>query len=113
MPQNRKKLIDLLIGNLSNSIVHEILEKAIEDESISARYNKELMISLNLAKKYRERINPVSSPLPAKDIGHIKNKTRAKVRSELLLRISKGYKNINLELVEELVNNAIKILKIV
>ena len=55
MTQNRNKLIDLFIGNISNSVVHEILEKAIDNEEISRRYEKELTTSLEIAKKYREK----------------------------------------------------------
>ena len=45
MVQNRNKLIDLFIGNMSNSILHKILEKATEDIEMSNRYNKELTTS--------------------------------------------------------------------
>ena len=71
MAQNRNKLIDLFIGNISNSIVHKILEKAINDKELANRYNKELLSSLKIARRYREKINPVNAPLPDKDIEHI------------------------------------------
>ena len=61
MTQNRKKLIDLFIGNISNSIVHKILEKAIDNNEIINKYIKEQNISLEIAKKYRERINPTKT----------------------------------------------------
>jgi hypothetical protein len=32
MTKNRKKLIELFIGNLSNSVVHEILERAANEK---------------------------------------------------------------------------------
>ena len=35
MSQNRNKLIILFIGNVSNAIVHEILEKAINNKENS------------------------------------------------------------------------------
>lgn len=107
MVQNRNKLIDLFIGNISNSVVHEILEKAVENEYLSKRYEKELTTSFEIAKKYREKINPGSS-LPDKDIKHIKNKIKNKVVSELSIRISNGYKNINLELVDEIIEKYLK-----
>ena len=113
MAQNRNKLIDLFIGNISNSIVHKILEKAINDKELANRYNKELLSSLKIARRYREKINPVNAPLPDKDIEHIKTKITNKVRAELMLRISKGYENIDLDLVEEFVDKALKETKII
>jgi len=76
MVQNRNKLMNLFIGNISNSIVHEILEKAIDNEFLSKRYEKELTTSLEIAKIYREKINPASSLLPNKDIEYIKNRIK-------------------------------------
>ncbi len=108
MAQNRKKLIDLFIGNISNSIVHKILERAIDNKEIINKYIKEQNISLEIAKKYRERINPPKTILPNKDAAYIRNKTVNKVNAELMLRISKGYKNINLDLVENMVDKALK-----
>ena len=113
MVQNRNKLIDLFIGNISNSILHEILEKAIDDEELSNRYNKESLNSLEIAKKYREKINPINTPLPDKDIDYIKTKITNKVRAELMLRISKGYENINSDLIEELVDKALKNMNVI
>jgi len=113
MVQNRKKLIDLFIGNISNSIIHEILEKAIDDEEISNRYQKELTTSLEIAKKYREKINPLNSSLPDKDVEYLKIKIRSKVKSELVLRISKGYKDIDLDLVDVLIDRFLKSTKVI
>ena len=113
MVQNRNKLIDLFIGNIANSIVHEILEKAAKENELISRYRKELTTSFEIAKKYRNKINPISSSLPDKDNIYIKSKIIRKVRAELSLRISKGYENIDLGLVEELVNKALKDTKIV
>ena len=112
MAQNRKKLVDLFVGNISNAIVHNILEKAISDEEIADKYRRELSISWEIAKKYRDKINPVRAALPDKDLQHIKTSIMKKVRAELMLRISKGYENINLNLIEELVNEALKDMKI-
>ena len=108
MVQNRNKLIDLFIGNVSNSILHEILEKATDEQELSNKYNKELLNSLEIAKKYREKINPMDTALPDKDIANIKTKITNKVRAELVLRISKGYENINLDLIEEFIDKALK-----
>lgn len=104
MTQNKSKIIDLFIGNLANAIVHKILEEAVDDEVIRKYYDKELLNSLKIAKNYREKINPANKPLPEKDVGYIKDKIKNKVNSELRIRISKGYKNINLDLVENTIN---------
>lgn len=113
MTQNRKKLIDLFIGNISNSIVHRILEKAIDNEDIINKYVKEQNISLEIAKRYREKINPINIKLPDKDIDYIKNKIINKVKAELMSRISKGYKNINLNLIEDIVDETLKELELI
>jgi hypothetical protein len=46
--------------------------------------------------------------LPFKDLEEIKRKIINNVNSELKLRIDKGYENINLSLVKESVDNALK-----
>ena len=108
MVQNRNKLINLFIGNISNSIVHEVLEKAADNKELSNKYNKEILNSLNIAKRYRKKFNPINSPLTDKDIKYIKTKIIKKVKAELLFRISKGYENIDLDLVEELADKILK-----
>ena len=111
MVQNRNKLIELFIGNASNSIVHRILEKAIakeRKEEISDKYRKELITSFELARGYREKINPVNLPLPTKDILYIKNRIIKKATSELMIRISKGYRNIDIGLVEKEVDDILR-----
>ena len=100
MAQNRNKLIDLFIGNISNCIIHKILEKAIDEENIRCYYGKEMSASLEIAKRYREKINPNYTSLPEKDISDIRQRIIKKVSSELMLRIEKGYKNIDLSLIE-------------
>ena len=112
MNQNRNKLIDLFIGNMSNCAVHQILEKAIEEESIRDHYNKELLLSLDIAKRYREKINPKNKALPTKDIERIRKRVMRRVNTELNLRISKGYENINLEDVEVIVDKLLKNTKV-
>ena len=108
MVQNRKKIIELFIGNISNAVVHDILEKAVDDEEISSKYQKEINVSFNKAKEYREKINPKTSNLSEKDAEYIKNQIKDKVISKLNQRISQGYKNINLNLIEELIDKALK-----
>src|SRR3989344_9104166 len=108
MSQNRNKLIILFIGNISNAIVHEILEKAINNKEITDKYRKEIMNSFDKAKEYREKINPKNTRLPDKDIQNLKRKIVNKVKVELKLRISNGYEGIDLNLVEEMVNKYLK-----
>ncbi len=110
MAQNRNKLIELLISNLSNSIVHSILEKSIDKEELSEKYRKELVNSFEIAKRYREKINPKEQPL-LKDSSYIKDKLKQRVKSELLLRISKGYQ-IDLSLIDLEIENALKRLNV-
>lgn len=105
---NKNKLIDLFVANIANSVVHKILEKAIDKEEIAERYSKEIKNSWEIAKKYREKINPVNSPLPDKDIEEIRKRIENKVKRELKLRIEKGYENINLELVKDFVEETLK-----
>lgn len=108
MAQNRNKLLDLFIGNLSNTIVHKILEAAIENQEIANKYEKELTTSFAIAMRYREKINPTNGPLSEKDQASIKKRIMKRVRTELMIRISKGYENIRLESVQEIVNRFLK-----
>ena len=39
---NRNKLISLFVSNLSNMIVHKVLEKAIDEPEIANFYYKEM-----------------------------------------------------------------------
>ena len=112
--QNRNKLIDSLVGNLSNAVTHAILEKAISktEKEIAIHYIKELKTSFDAARKYREKINPKLTLLPEKDSTKVKSKIMKNVKSELLLRISKGYKNINLNLIEKEVDFVLRLLKV-
>ena len=112
MTQNRNKIIDLFIGNLANAVIHKILEQAIEDEILRKYYDKELLNSMEIAKRYREKINPINKTLPEKDIEHIKSKIINKTNSELRLRIEKGYKNINIDLVESIVDKMLTDMKV-
>lgn len=111
--QNRNKLIELFVGNLTNAIVHRVLEKAINDEDVARRYDKEQTTSFEIAKKYREKINPAAEPLPDKDKEYIKLKIVKRVRAELMARIEKGYQNIDLYLVETYIEEMLKELCIV
>lgn len=101
MTQNRNKLLDLLIGNLANAVVHKVLEEAAEDELRKKYYDDELLNSVEIAKNYREKINPINKPLPERDAAEIRGRIISKAEAELKLRIAKGYENINLDSVEE------------
>lgn len=103
---------ELFIANISNSIVHKILEKAIDIQEISQKYSKEIANSRKIAKRYREKINPIDTKLPDKDINEIKKKITNKVKEEINERIEKGYENIDVSLVEEFVERALKEMKI-
>ena len=110
---NRNKLLEAFISNLANVIVHQILEKAIDRREIVEIYSKEIKNSFEIAKRYREKINPKNSSLPFHDIEDIKTKLKRKINSELKLRIDKGYKNIELSLVSELIDKFLKEMRII
>ncbi|MEK6856030.1 MAG: hypothetical protein AABX66_02625 [Nanoarchaeota archaeon] len=107
MTQNKNKIIELFISNLSNAIVHYILEKAIDFEGLAEKYRKELINSFEIAKAYRNKINPTDKPLLT-DLTIIKEKLEKRVNNELKLRISRGYKNINLSLVKPEIERVLK-----
>jgi hypothetical protein len=108
MAQSRTKLLRLFIGNLSNAIVHKLLEKAINIPEIASKYRKEIANSWSIAKIYRQKINPKLPPFPEKDLKEIKAKTISRVRADILLRISKGYENLSLEAIESEVDSSLK-----
>ncbi len=111
MTQNRNKLLGLFVGNLSNAILHKILENAITDKNIANKYEKELTTSFALAMKYREKINP-STALPEKDIEYVKHVIMKRVTAELLLRIARGYTNLSCDSVEEIVDDFLRQAKV-
>lgn len=110
---NRNKLIEIFTSNLANAVVHQILEKAINEQVYIDKYRNEFKNSWQEAKKYREKINPPDRSLPFHDIGEIKEKVIRKVNSELNIRVSKNYKNIDFSLVEKLVDDALREQKII
>ena len=81
MSQNRNKLVELFVANLANAIVHQVLEKAIDNSEIANKYVKEFKTSWEIAQKYREKINPANAPLPEKDLTEIKTKITKKVNA--------------------------------
>lgn len=90
MAQNRNQLVDIFIGNLANAIVHTILENSIDKEELISKYRNEVLNSYDIAKRYRERINPINKPFPIKDLEYVKEKLKNRVNGELRLRIDKG-----------------------
>lgn len=112
MVQNKPKLVNLFISNVTNAVVHQILEEAIADENLRDYYDKELYNSIMVAKKYREKINPVNKPLPLKDLQDIKVKIIKKANIELNLRIKKGYTNLDLETVEVITERILRKLNV-
>ncbi len=100
MVQNRNKLLDSFIGNIANTIVHTVLLQATDDEYTKLGYKKEVENSLTIAKRFRDKINPINKTLSAEDQAYLKQKISQKAKTALLLRKEKGYKNINLEQVE-------------
>ena len=68
---------------------------------------------MTLQKGTGKKINPKSPHLPDKDIEYIRNKIIQKVNSELNLRVSKGYKNINLGLVKGIVDELLKEINVI
>ncbi|MBI2656756.1 hypothetical protein HYX03_03385 [Candidatus Woesearchaeota archaeon] len=111
MALNRKKLIDLFTGNISNAVLHIILERAVEDEIIRKYYDKEFLNSFEIAKKYREKINPTDRRIP--EAAEMKERVMKKVNNELKTRISKGYKNIDLSIVESAAESILSQLKVI
>ncbi len=112
MSQNRNKLIQLLIGNLVNVVVHKVLEEAVTEELMRNHYDKESLVSLDVAKRYRELINPIQRALPSEDVKEIKVEVLRRAKKELMFRISKGYSGIDLELVETMLDRLLEGLKI-
>ena len=92
--------------------MHEILIESTENKEMASYYKKELETASKISKKYREKINPVESSLPSKDIEYIKNKIKSNVRAELQIRISKDYKNIDLSSIEKFVDKGLKETKV-
>ncbi len=112
MSHNRNKLITLLIGNLTNAVVHQVLEKSVKEDILRNYYDKESLHSLEIAQRYREQINPIQRALPDIDVETIKEEIMKRARNELLLRISKGYRGIELEALESILEKSLEELKI-
>ncbi|MAF99432.1 MAG: hypothetical protein CMH61_02365 [Nanoarchaeota archaeon] len=108
MTQNRNKLIQLFIGNVVNVVVHRILERATQEEILRKRYDKESLVSFNVAQRYRNNIHPVQRELPEHDKAKIREEVIRRVKNELHIRISKEYKGINLQNLESTVDKVLQ-----
>jgi len=107
MSQNRPDLIKRFIGVASNIIAHKVLIKAELEEDLRKYYTKEIERDIDIALKYRNRINPVNRLLPKRDSKEIRDSIMLKVKAELLKRIDKGY-NVDLSKIDEEINNFLK-----
>ena len=94
-------------------VVHQILEKAIDSPEIAKSYRNEIKNSWAIAQRYREKIHPLNNALPSHDSSKIRDKIIREVRAKLARRIAKGYRNINLSLVEPYVDDSLKNLTII
>ena len=104
---NRNKMIVLFSSNLATAVLHRVLEKAAGNSDLIGKYQKEFKTSWEIAKDYRAKINPIDRTLSQEDREEIRTKTIGRVKSELKIRIEKGYKNIDLSLVEKEVDKAL------
>ncbi|MDO8655733.1 MAG: hypothetical protein Q7K45_00715 [Nanoarchaeota archaeon] len=93
-------------------VIHKVLEASAKEDILRRYYDKESLISFNVAQKYRELINPVQRELPFQDIEEMTQDIKRRVKKELELRISKGYEGINLNLIEQILENLLRELKI-
>jgi hypothetical protein len=91
MVQNRNKIIGHLAGNLTTAVVHKVLEDAASDENLKKYYASEASNSIEKARGYRKRINPVDEPLPEKDAVEIRERvirgTAAGVAEKMLIEL--------------------------
>ncbi|MDD4877735.1 MAG: hypothetical protein PHO02_01715 [Candidatus Nanoarchaeia archaeon] len=106
---NKSKLVRIFIGNIANAVVHEVLENAIEEQSLRSHYGKEMLNSMQLARKYREQLNPIDKTLP--ESVNIRRQIVKKAEQELKLRIKKGYTGINIDSTSKIAEKLLKKLK--
>ena len=113
MVQNRNKLLDLFVGNLSNAALHRILEQSAEDEELRQYYGKEVLNSMGIAKNYREKINPVGAAFPEDDGENVRRKVIERVKNKLKIRILEGYENVKLDAVDKVVDELLLETKVI
>ena len=108
--QNKSKLVRIFIGNIANAVVHEVLENAIEEQSLRSHYGTEMQNSFLLAKRYREKLNPADKPLP--ESIEIREKIVKKATQELNIRIKKGFTGIDMDSTNKITEKLLKKLKV-
>jgi len=101
-----------MIGNLVNVVVHRLLEETVKEDILRDHYNKESLHSLEISKRYREKINPIQRELPEKDVEKIKEEVLRRAKKELRLRTSKGYQGIELDKIEDILEKILQELSI-
>ena len=102
----------MFIANISNAVVHQVLEKSIEEYYLRKKYNHEFINSLNVSKRYRDKINPANTKFAENDKEEIRKKIKNNTLNELKIRINKGYKEINIGLIDNVIDNILKELKV-
>lgn len=107
MSQNRPDIIKRFIGVAGNIITHKVLIKAELEKDLRNYYTKEIERDIDIALKYRNKINPVNRMLPQRDSKEIKENILLKVKAELQKRVDKGYK-VNLSKIDEEIDNFLK-----
>ena len=107
MSQNRPDLIKRFIGVARNIIAHKVLIKAELEKDLREYYTKEIERDIDIALKYRNRINPANRLLPQRDSKEIRESILLKVKAELLKRVDKGYK-VDLSKIDGEIDNFLK-----
>ncbi|MBI2558495.1 hypothetical protein HYW20_04185 [Candidatus Woesearchaeota archaeon] len=107
MSQNRPDIIKRFIGVASNIITHKVLIKTELEKDLRNYYTKEMERDIDIALKYRNKINPVNRMLPQRDSKEIKENILLKVKAELQKRVDKGYK-VNLSKIDEEIDDFLK-----
>ena len=107
MSQNRPDIIKRFIGIASNIIAHKVLIKAELEKDLREYYTKEIERDIDIALKYRNRINPANRLLPQRDSKEIRDRILLKVKAELLKRADKGY-SVDLSKIDEEIDNFLK-----
>lgn len=84
----------------------------MENEILREHYDRESLSSFEVARRYREKINPVQRELPENDVDKIKEEVFKRAGKELRLRIDKGYEGVKLGLLGEILEKVLEELKI-
>lgn len=107
MSQNRPDLVKRFVGIASNIIIHKILVKTELENDLRDYYTKEIERDVDIALRYRDKINPANRLLPQKYFKEIRSGILLRAKAELIKRIDKGY-NIDLSKIDEEIDNFLK-----